>query len=101
MPWELTGNAGTNTRPIWGPANFLGTTDNQPLAIRTNNAERIRVTTEGNVGIGTSYPSTDVPGGRVLHIDNANGASVLRLGDGAANGQQWEWESTVVGDVGL
>jgi hypothetical protein len=100
MPWELTGNAGTNPLPVWGPPNFLGTTDNQPLAIRTNNAERMRVTTEGNVGLGTKNPITDVPGGRALHIHNPTGASALRLGDGAANGTQWEWQSTVIGNVG-
>jgi hypothetical protein len=195
MPWELTGNAGTN--PTGGPLNpgdFLGTTDNQPLAIRTNNAERLRVnpngnvvigamkaaqkltlgsgniglpnanlgtdgnlyfggitdagqtgmrlfggnvnnaipagfidirttdpkdglrirvdtgvgatermriTAEGNVGIGTTNPSTGVPGGRALHIHNPTGASALRLGDGAANGQQWEWQSTVIGTTGV
>jgi hypothetical protein len=40
--WALTGNSGTN------PAvNFLGTTDAQPLVIRTNNTERMRVTETG------------------------------------------------------
>ncbi len=49
--WSLTGNAGTD------PAtNFLGTTDNQPLVIRTNNTEVIRITTTGDVGIGTNNP---------------------------------------------
>jgi len=49
--WLLTGNAGTN------PAtNFLGTTDAQPLVIRTNNTEQIRVTANGRVGIGTPTP---------------------------------------------
>jgi hypothetical protein len=52
MTWELTGNAGTN------PANdVLGTTDNQPLAIRTNTSEKVRVMPDGNVGIGTATPS--------------------------------------------
>jgi hypothetical protein len=57
--WRLTGNSGTN------PAtNFLGTTDNQPLVIRTNNTERMRVTTGGSVGIGTNTPlaTTDIRG---------------------------------------
>jgi hypothetical protein len=44
-PWDTRGNDRTN------PANnFLGTTDNQPLAIRTNGAEALRVGTTGNVG---------------------------------------------------
>jgi hypothetical protein len=50
--WLLTGNGGTT------PAtNFIGTTDNQGFAIRTNNTERVRVTNTGNVGIGTSAPA--------------------------------------------
>jgi hypothetical protein len=50
--WLLTGNPRTN------PAqDFLGTRDNQPLAFRTNNAERLRVDTSGNVGIGTGTPN--------------------------------------------
>jgi hypothetical protein len=54
----------------------------------------------GNVGIGTIEPMT-ATGGRVLHIDNPGGASVLRLGNGAPNGQQWEWQSTVIGNMGV
>ncbi len=50
--WALLGNAGTN------PAvNFVGTSDNQPLVVRTNNAERMRVAAGGNVGIGTLGPA--------------------------------------------
>ena len=41
MTWDLNGNSGTN------PAtDFVGTTDNQPLIIRTNGAEALRI----NVG---------------------------------------------------
>jgi hypothetical protein len=48
--WTLTGNAGTTA------ANFLGTTDNQPLNFRVNNLKRISVdapiaTPSGSVGI--------------------------------------------------
>ena len=51
-PWDTRGNDRTN------PANdFLGTTDNQPLAIRTNGTEALRVGTTGNVGIGTTEPN--------------------------------------------
>ncbi len=57
--WSLTGNSGTNPS-----THFLGTTDNQPLVIRTNNTERMRITASGNVGIGTSNPAArlDVEG---------------------------------------
>ena len=50
--WGLTGNAGT------APAtNFIGTTDAQPLVLRTNNTEQVRVLTDGKVGIGTTTPA--------------------------------------------
>ena len=35
----------------------IGTTTNHPIAVYTNNAERIRIDSSGNVGIGTSSPS--------------------------------------------
>ena len=38
MSWDLSGNSGTNPA-----SNFLGTTDNQPLVIRTNGAEAMRI----------------------------------------------------------
>ena len=49
--WGLTGNSGTN------PATqFIGTTDAQALAFKTNNVETMRVLSTGNVGIGTATP---------------------------------------------
>lgn len=42
LDWSLTGNAGTNAT-----TNFLGTTDNIALRIRTNNANRFEFTTNG------------------------------------------------------
>lgn len=50
--WSLTGNTGTNPS-----VNFIGTLDGQPLVVRTNNAERLRVDATGNVGIGTNNPT--------------------------------------------
>jgi hypothetical protein len=52
MAWELTGNTNINN------ANFLGSTDNNPLAIRTNDQDRVVVDVNGNVGIGTSAPKS-------------------------------------------
>lgn len=53
--WTLLGNAGTN------PAtNFLGTTDLQNLVFRTNNVERFRITTAGQMH-GSSYGTAAAP----------------------------------------
>ncbi|MET0299753.1 MAG: hypothetical protein ABW036_08325 [Flavitalea sp.] len=50
--WSLKGNAGTD------PATqFLGTVDGQPLVVRTDNQERMRIDANGNIGIGTNAPT--------------------------------------------
>jgi hypothetical protein len=60
--WLLTGNTlttnPTNTytvSPING--NFIGTRDTKDFAVATNNLERLRVLSNGNVGIGTAVPT--------------------------------------------
>src|SRR5207249_1080459 len=65
--WSLTGNTGTLST-----TNFLGTTDGQPLVVKTNNAERLRIDPNGNVSIGTG-PAPQ--GGARLLVDGA-GVSV-------------------------
>lgn len=47
--WDMDGNNADTTH-------FIGTTNANPLIIRTNNEERIRITEDGNVGIGISSP---------------------------------------------
>jgi hypothetical protein len=91
--WNAKGNAGTNPS-----TNFIGTTDAQGFAVRTNNLDRIRVTSGGNVGVGTLSPDTQlqVEGTQdnngttaLLKITNTGGASMLLDGneiDGASNG---------------
>ncbi|MBC8883910.1 tail fiber domain-containing protein [Flavobacterium piscinae] len=49
--WGLTGNGNTNVT-----TNFIGTTNVQSLAFRTFNIERMRITSLGDVGIGTTVP---------------------------------------------
>jgi hypothetical protein len=50
--WDLLGNAGTTAG-----TNFLGTTDAQDMVFKTNNTEKMRITTTGQVGIGTAAPN--------------------------------------------
>jgi hypothetical protein len=63
--WSLTGNAGTTPG-----TNFLGTTDAEPLVIKTNDTEALRIDTNGNLGVGTT-----TPGARVDAV-SANGIAV-------------------------
>lgn len=50
--WNLSGNLGTN------PAiNFIGTIDTNDLSIKTNNVERLRILSNGRIGIGTPTPA--------------------------------------------
>ncbi|WP_228408114.1 MULTISPECIES: hypothetical protein [unclassified Chryseobacterium] len=50
--WNTAGNSGTNSS-----TDFLGTIDAQPLIFRTNNSEKVRITLNGSVGVGTSNPT--------------------------------------------
>ncbi|MGN6417332.1 MAG: hypothetical protein ACTHMC_07565 [Pseudobacter sp.] len=63
--WSLTGNSGTN------PAtNFIGTIDGQPLVVRTNNTERLRVDASGNVGIGQANPTAKLNVDGTVKLEN-------------------------------
>jgi hypothetical protein len=55
VPWVTGGNLKTNP-----PNDFLGTADNQPLAIKTNSTEQVYIDTSGRVGIGTNAPSSQL-----------------------------------------
>ncbi len=86
--WLLLGNSGTN------PANnFLGTIDAADLVIRTNNTERLRVLSTGEVRINTATTAKQV------HIEGANsgGLQVTVNSNGAANLSANLLTSTIAG----
>ena len=106
MPWDLNGNSGTN------PDNdFLGTTDDQPLVVKTNGSERMRIIPDGKVGIGTNTPDKKLcvqeatssfrfgheGGPAVLRVENSDAGSLaaLNLGNNARN-----WQLRVEGTDG-
>src|SRR4051794_19213979 len=61
--WSLSGNSNATS------SSKLGTTRAVDLRIITNNSERVRITSNGNVGIGTNSPNTRV---QVNSIAGAN-----------------------------
>ncbi len=63
--WNLTGNTGTNSA-----ANFVGTTDATDLVFRTNNTEKTRITSAGNMGVGTPVPTSRISAARFGGIDD-------------------------------
>lgn len=107
-PLEVGGTNGNGIRysdSTYGVQNFLGayngigitgTLNNVPLALWTNNAERIRIDTSGNVGIGTASPAAKLavngdlvvgsaggPAGPQLYLTNGTSTrSILTISDG-------------------
>jgi len=53
----VVGADGLGTGPLKTPSGFFGTYTSQPAGIVTGNVERMRVTTTGAVGIGTTTPA--------------------------------------------
>ncbi|MBL4754945.1 MAG: hypothetical protein JKY52_15285 [Flavobacteriales bacterium] len=77
--WSTTGDAGTTVG-----TNFLGTTDAQDFAVYTNNAERLRVQSGGNVGIGTTAPVAKLEVDQdnlsiALYVKGGNSGNTLAL----------------------
>ncbi len=52
--WTITGNSGTTD------ANYIGTIDPQPLIFKTSETEWMRISPTGDVGMGTTTPSTQL-----------------------------------------
>lgn len=83
--WFLTGNSGTTAG-----TNFIGTTDAIDFVAKTNSTERIRITSSGNVGIGTGNPQQSLSVNNGVNIDQGNtnsGSSTNALSFGSSSGE--------------
>lgn len=72
--WSLLGNSNTVAT-----TNYVGTSDAQDFVIRTDNTEAMRITSAGDVGIGTNAPTSPV------HISTVSAAAVI-FSDGFEDG---------------
>jgi hypothetical protein len=80
--WSLTGNAGTTPG-----TNFIGTTDSKDLVFKTNNSERLRITTGGNVvSAGTLQVFASGQGAVSMSTDSFTKGS-LTISNGTASGK--------------
>jgi len=79
--WTIIGNSGTN------PAtDFLGTSDNQPLVIKTNNVERVRVTEAGEMTVKGNLGFDNATGDRGFNYKRNGVNRWIQQTDGVESG---------------
>jgi len=95
--WRTSGNAGTSPG-----ANFLGTTDNQPLEIKVNGVRALRLEDNGDGSDGD--PSSDgapnIIGGSLRNAVAAGVVGATISGGGAANYDGFVRTNAVLADYG-
>lgn len=96
--WQLDGNSGTT------PGNdFLGTTDNKDLVIKTNNTEKVRILSGGNLGVGNVIPSEklDVTGnikfsGALMPNNNSGSSGQVLTSNGTNTPPIWTTPTSII-----
>jgi hypothetical protein len=63
--WSLTGNSGTDSA-----SSFIGTLDGKPFTIKTDDSARMIISSNGNVGIGTTTPSATLNVNGTVKLEN-------------------------------
>ena len=79
--WSKTGNSGTTAG-----TNFLGTTDAIDFVTKTNNTERMRITSTGSVGIGVTNPTAQLVVRDSMEIRRTGTVSQLLFTNTASSG---------------
>jgi hypothetical protein len=93
--WALCGNTATAT-------DFLGTTNAQPLTIKTNNTDRAIITPTGEMGIGTTTPNAQLEvttTNLTAPAIKANGKSVGIYAEATAQESNLIKRSNIYGDL--
>lgn len=95
----------------WNGANegaFVGTLTNTPLHFRTNNTERIRITTTGDIGIGTTSPrgALDVSAGAIraragAPVNDASAVGISFEDNGDTGLFLTGWTGPATGDLSI
>lgn len=83
--WKLIGNSGTNNAN-----NALGTTNSNPVIIKTEGSEKMRIDADGNVGIGTSVPTVSLDILGTMRLEDGTQAAGKLLANTASNSAKWE-----------
>ena len=102
--WRLLGNAGTtpSTSPIGTTVNnnFIGTTDAKDFVIASNNLERMRIASGGNVGIGNILPHERLEVTGNIRLYNGSTASVgtpISVYTPSTAGDNWGANLNIIG----
>lgn len=74
---------GLGTGPLGTACGYLGTYTNHPIGLLTNNAERMRITNDGNIAIGLTVPVAR------LHVHAAGAYGIIGEGVGANGMGVW------------
>ena len=85
---DTTNNCTGFMRPVDSSVRF-GTGSNHPLEFHVNSSEAMRITSSGNVGIGTTSPDTDISGSaQGLSVAHSN-VAFLSVENTAASGKRY------------